>query len=134
VCAYTGTCITVIDKVLLRKEVRQEGTFTLWKDYVYGMTMSINLTLYMTLSINFTLHMTTVNREILVMALFWPILAPKYEVPKLNTPNYVTLCTKSCQTISSNVQVKIRLGPKLTSWTLFSLICVCIYRYMYNGN
>jgi hypothetical protein len=51
--------------------------FTLWKDYVYGMTMSINLTLYMTLSINltlymtlsinFTLHMTTVNREILVI-------------------------------------------------------------------
>jgi hypothetical protein len=27
----------------------------------------------------------TVNREILVMVLFWPILAPKYEVPKLNT-------------------------------------------------
>ena len=33
----------------------------------------------------------TVNREILVMVLFWPILAPKYEVPKLNTPKYVTL-------------------------------------------
>jgi hypothetical protein len=32
----------------------------------------------------------TVNREILVMVLFWPILAPKYEVPKLNTPKYVT--------------------------------------------
>jgi hypothetical protein len=28
---------------------------------------------------------------ILVMILFWPILAPKYEVPKLNTPKYVTL-------------------------------------------
>ena len=27
----------------------------------------------------------------LVMVLFWPILAPKYEVPKLNTPKYVTL-------------------------------------------
>jgi hypothetical protein len=25
------------------------------------------------------------------MVLFWPILAPKYEVPKLNTPKYVTL-------------------------------------------
>jgi hypothetical protein len=25
------------------------------------------------------------------MILFWPILAPKYEVPKLNTPKYVTL-------------------------------------------
>jgi hypothetical protein len=24
----------------------------------------------------------TVNQEILVMVLFWPILAPKYEVPK----------------------------------------------------
>jgi hypothetical protein len=24
------------------------------------------------------------------MVLFWPILAPKYEVPKLNTPKYVT--------------------------------------------
>ena len=33
----------------------------------------------------------TVNREILVMVLFRPILAPKYEVPKLNTPKYVTL-------------------------------------------
>ena len=33
----------------------------------------------------------TVNREILVMVLFWPILALKYEVPKLNTPKYVTL-------------------------------------------
>ena len=33
----------------------------------------------------------TVNREIFVMVLFWPILAPKYEVPKLNTPKYVTL-------------------------------------------
>ena len=33
----------------------------------------------------------TVNREILFMVLFWPILAPKYEVPKLNTPKYVTL-------------------------------------------
>jgi hypothetical protein len=33
----------------------------------------------------------TVNREILVMVLFWPILAPKYEMPKLNTPKYVTL-------------------------------------------
>ena len=33
----------------------------------------------------------TVNWEILVMVLFWPILAPKYEVPKLNTPKYVTL-------------------------------------------
>ena len=33
----------------------------------------------------------TVNREILVMVLFWPILAPKYEVSKLNTPKYVTL-------------------------------------------
>ena len=33
----------------------------------------------------------TANREILVMVLFWPILAPKYEVPKLNTPKYVTL-------------------------------------------
>jgi hypothetical protein len=33
----------------------------------------------------------TVNREILVMVLFWLILAPKYEVPKLNTPKYVTL-------------------------------------------
>ena len=33
----------------------------------------------------------TVNREILVMVLFWPILAPKYEVPKLSTPKYVTL-------------------------------------------
>jgi hypothetical protein len=25
------------------------------------------------------------------MILFWPILASKYEVPKLNTPKYVTL-------------------------------------------
>ena len=25
------------------------------------------------------------------MVLFWPILAPKFEVPKLNTPKYVTL-------------------------------------------
>ena len=25
------------------------------------------------------------------MVLFWPILTPKYEVPKLNTPKYVTL-------------------------------------------
>ena len=25
------------------------------------------------------------------MVLFWPILAPKYEVLKLNTPKYVTL-------------------------------------------
>jgi hypothetical protein len=25
------------------------------------------------------------------MVLFWPILAPKYEMPKLNTPKYVTL-------------------------------------------
>ena len=33
----------------------------------------------------------TVNREILVMVLFWSILAPKYEVPKLSTPKYVTL-------------------------------------------
>jgi hypothetical protein len=33
----------------------------------------------------------TVNRESLVMVLFWPILAPKYEVPKLNTPKYVKL-------------------------------------------
>jgi hypothetical protein len=33
----------------------------------------------------------TVNREILVMVLFWPILALKYEVPKLNTSKYVTL-------------------------------------------
>jgi hypothetical protein len=33
----------------------------------------------------------TVNREILVIVLFWPILAPKYKVPKLNTPKYVTL-------------------------------------------
>ena len=33
----------------------------------------------------------TVNREILVMVLFWPFLALKYEVPKLNTPKYVTL-------------------------------------------
>ena len=36
-------------------------------------------------------HNVTVNREILVIVLFWPILAPKYEVPKLNTPKYVTL-------------------------------------------
>jgi hypothetical protein len=35
--------------------------------------------------------LNTVNREILVMVLFWPILAPKYEVPKLNTPKNVTL-------------------------------------------
>jgi hypothetical protein len=35
--------------------------------------------------------MHTVNREILVMVLFWSILAPKYEVSKLNTPKYVTL-------------------------------------------
>jgi hypothetical protein len=33
----------------------------------------------------------TVNWEILFMVLFWPILAPKYEVPKINTPKYVTL-------------------------------------------
>jgi hypothetical protein len=32
------------------------------------------------------IYIHTVNREILVMVLFWPILAPKYEVPK-----YVTL-------------------------------------------
>jgi hypothetical protein len=25
------------------------------------------------------------------MVLFWPILAPKYEVPKLNTPKYVNM-------------------------------------------
>jgi hypothetical protein len=36
-------------------------------------------------------RISTVNREILVMVLFWPILTPKYEVPKLNTPKYVTL-------------------------------------------
>ena len=34
---------------------------------------------------------TTVNREMLVIVLFWPILAPKYEVPKLNIQKYVTL-------------------------------------------
>jgi hypothetical protein len=87
--------------------------FTLWKDYVYGMTMSINLTLYMTLSINFTLHMTTVNREILVMALFWPILAPKYEVPKLNTPNYVTL-----QKLTANIEHCLNIFLYL-----YSLVC-----------
>ena len=38
----------------------------------------------------------TVNREILVMVLFWPILVPKYEVPKLNT--------KICQTPKINRQ------------------------------
>ena len=43
------------------------------------------------LFITFTFRSDTVNREILVMVLFWPILACKYEVPKLNTPKYVTL-------------------------------------------
>jgi hypothetical protein len=41
--------------------------FTLWKDYVYGMTMSINLTLYMTLSINLTLYMTKISRFTVVI-------------------------------------------------------------------
>ena len=40
---------------------------------------------------SFLWQLLTVNREILVMVLVWPILAPKYEVPKLNTPKYVTL-------------------------------------------
>ena len=32
-----------------------------------------------------------VNRQILVMVLFLSILALTYEVPKLNTPKYITL-------------------------------------------
>ena len=46
--------------------------------------------LYITVVI-FIDYSDTVNRDILVMVLFWPILAPKYEVPKLNTPEYITL-------------------------------------------
>jgi hypothetical protein len=52
--------------------------------------------------------LTTVNREILVMVLFWPILAPKYEVPKLNTPKYVTL-----QKLTAKIDLKIKMNSIL---------------------
>ena len=55
----------------------------------------------------------TVNREILVMVLFWPILAPKYEVPKLNTPKYVTL-----QKLTANIEHCLNIFLYL-----YSLVC-----------
>ena len=39
----------------------------------------------------------------LVMVLFWPILTPKYEVPKLSTPKYVTP-QKLTAKIEQNIQ------------------------------
>jgi hypothetical protein len=55
----------------------------------------------------------TVNREILVMVLFWPILAPKYEVRKLNTPKYVTL-----QQLTAKIEHRLNIFLYL-----YSLIC-----------
>ena len=55
----------------------------------------------------------TVNREMLVMVLFWPILAPKCEVPKLNTQKYVTL---------QKFTAKIELCLNIFLY-LYSLIC-----------
>jgi hypothetical protein len=53
----------------------------------------------------------TVNREILVMVLLWPILAPKYKVPKLNTPKYVTL-----QKLTAKIEHCLNIF-------LYSLVC-----------
>jgi hypothetical protein len=50
----------------------------------------------------------TVNRKMLVMVLFWPILAPKYEVPKLNTPKYVTLQKLTAKIVSSKPTISHR--------------------------
>ena len=48
------------------------------------------------------------------MVLFWPILAPKYEVSKLNTPKYVTL---------QILAAKIEHGFIIFLY-LYSLICI----------
>jgi hypothetical protein len=48
------------------------------------------------------------------MVLFWPILAPKYEVPKLNTPKYVTL-----QKLTAKIEHCLNI-----SLYLYSLICI----------
>ena len=56
---------------------------------------------------------TPVNWENLVMVLFWPILAPKCEVPKLNTPKYVTL-----QKLTAKMELCLNIFLYL-----YSLIC-----------
>ena len=63
---------------------------TLRRYYQYSTelsTMIKGLGLWRLTPLSTIFQLYTVNREILVMVLFWPILAPKYEVPKLNTPN-----------------------------------------------
>jgi hypothetical protein len=60
------------------------------------------------------------------MVLFWPILAPKCEVPKLNTPKYVTLQKltakiEHCKLKSEKIR-KIWKKSKLKSekiWTIW---------------
>ena len=61
----------------------------------------------------------TVNREMLVMVLLWPILAPKYKVPKLNTPKYVTL-----QKLTAKIEHCLNIFLYL-----YSLVCTFLSSY-----
>ena len=54
-----------------------------------------------------------VNRQILVMVLFLSILALTYEVPKLNTPKYITL-----QKITAKIEHFLNIFLYL-----YSLVC-----------
>ena len=88
------------------------------------------------LNIAGSIESTTVNREILAMVLFWPILAPKYEVPKLNTPKYVTLqkltakiehCLNIFLYLYSLICTFLSYGTSFISKTL----SITLYMYIY---
>jgi hypothetical protein len=56
------------------------------------------------------------------MVLFWPILAPKYEVPKLNTQKYVTLQKKNAKIEHCEFYVVINKTAKTLITCLFIFI------------
>jgi hypothetical protein len=56
------------------------------------------------------------------MVLFWPILAPKYEVPKLNTPKYVTL-----QKLTAKIEHCLNIF-------LYSLVCTFLSYTSFQSN
>ena len=58
------------------------------------------------------------------MVLFWPILAPKYEVPKLNTPKYVTL-----QKLTAKIEHCLNIFLYL-----YSLICTFLLYFFPKQN
>ena len=64
------------------------------------------------------------------MVLFWPILAPKYEMPKLNTPKKVTL-QKLTAKIEHCLDISLHLYSLVGIFLSFLLCQLPLYMYIY---